>query len=146
MPRILPRAFINRDMLLAGCVELASTPIAPPMTQPQAGKLSHQVQLRGPAISDLDRIQPHSIVEEHDELAFNALRHGIVKRSLQADTFGCHFASSKLLAAVEAAHIRNKPLDHECPVGPEMRGYVLKTSHLLFLCHQSKERVEHDED
>src|SRR5882724_6787167 len=128
--------YVYRDMLLAGGVEFPTSPAAPPVTQPQTGELRHNIQLRRPAVTNLNRVQLYLIVSEDDELALDPLARRVVLRNLYAHVFGCYRVGAQLLSARKALHIGHESIDHECPVLCEMSRDVAETSHLLFLRQQ----------
>src|SRR5262245_1037568 len=114
---------VDGDMPLAVWPDLGAVPIAPPVTQAEAGELRHQVELRGPGIADLHRVEPDLLVPDHDVLALEPLAYGIVLGHFQPDPLVRH--RRDLEAASEVGALRDERLQHEGSAWREMRGDVL---------------------
>src|SRR5690242_3516260 len=52
-----PQLLVHGDVPLAVGSDLGSVPIAPAVAEPEAGEARHQVELRGPGVADLDRVE-----------------------------------------------------------------------------------------
>ena len=131
-------------MPLAVGSDLGSVPIAPAVAETEAGEARHQVELRGPGVADLDRVETDLLIPDDHVLALQPLAHGIVLRHLQADPLVRY--GGDLQSAGEVGALGDESFEHEDSVSGEMRGHVLETAHLFVLGWEREEGVVGHED
>src|SRR5690349_13908479 len=81
---------VDRDVPSAPRADLGALPVAPAVAEPEAGEAGHEVELGGPGVADLDRVEADLAVADHHVLAPEALAHGIVLGNLEADPLVGH--------------------------------------------------------
>jgi hypothetical protein len=77
-------------MPLAVWSNLGPIPVAPAVPEPEAGEARHQVELRGPGVADLDRVESDLLISDDYVLALQPLAHGVMLRNLQTNPLVRH--------------------------------------------------------
>src|SRR6185503_18627948 len=104
------------------------------------------VELGGPCITYLHRIQTYVAISDNNFLTIYSLRRLVVPANVQLNPLFCYPGDRVHLIVVKARRVRHKSLDHKATVTRNMSCHVRETTHLLFLRRQRKESVENNVD
>src|SRR5438034_11067830 len=110
------------------------------LPQAHAGKLSHEVELRGPRVAERNRDALEPAVDEFEVMRGERLCYHV--ELINAPTGLAHVEGADGLAGRQPLETRDADLDHEAAAGLEMGRGVAKARHLRVLRRQVHDRVE----
>ena len=127
-------------MFAAVACERLPLPFAPALAQPHPGKLCHQVELRGPRVSEGNGVALESFVDDLEVMGREALPRDVVL--VESPSGLAHVEGEDGLAWREPLEPGDTYLDDEATAGFEVRRDVAEACDLRRLRRQVRDRIE----